>query len=37
LLAQLGDPVIAEVPIEDWGQLIGALEPHLMATATASS
>lgn len=31
LLAQLDDPVVAEVPIEDWARLIGALEPRLRA------
>lgn len=31
LLAQLDDPVVAEVPIEDWAQLIAALEPRLRA------
>jgi len=29
LLAQLDHPAIADVPIEDWTQLIGALEPRL--------
>ncbi|MCW0202490.1 MAG: glycosyltransferase family 4 protein [Rhodanobacter thiooxydans] len=31
LLAQLDHPVVADVPIEDWTQLIGALEPRLRA------
>jgi len=31
LLAQLDHPVVADVPIEDWAQLIGALEPRLRA------
>ena len=31
LLAQLDHPAVAEVPIEDWTQLIGALEPRLQA------
>lgn len=31
LLAQLDHPVIANVPIQDWAQLIGALEPRLRA------
>lgn len=33
LLAQLDHPVKADVPIEDWAQLIGALEPRLRAIA----
>ena len=31
LLAQLDHPAVADVPIEDWTQLIGALEPRLQA------
>jgi glycosyltransferase involved in cell wall biosynthesis len=31
LLAQLDRPTVADVPIEDWAQLIGALEPRLRA------
>jgi teichuronic acid biosynthesis glycosyltransferase TuaC len=31
LLAQLDHPAVADVPIEDWAQLIGTLEPRLRA------
>lgn len=33
LLAQLDHPVVADVRIEDWAALIGALEPRLRAVA----
>ena len=33
LLAQLDRPIAADVPIADWTQLIGALEPRLRAVA----
>lgn len=33
LLAQLDRPAVADVPIEDWTQLIAALEPRLQAIA----
>jgi hypothetical protein len=33
LLAQLDRPTVADVPIEDWAQLIGTLEPRLRAVA----
>lgn len=33
LLAQLEHPMVANVPIQDWVQLIGALEPSLRAAA----
>lgn len=33
LLAQLDHPVVADVPIKDWTQLIGELEPRLRAVA----
>jgi glycosyltransferase involved in cell wall biosynthesis len=31
LLLQLDRPAVADVPIDDWAQLIGRLEPHLLA------
>ena len=37
LLAQLDHPVVADVPIEDWTQLIGALEPRLRAVVDHQS
>lgn len=37
LLAQLEHPVIADVPILDWTQLIGALEPHVRALVGTES
>lgn len=37
LLAQLDRPAVADVPIEDWAQLIGALEPHLRAVVVNQS
>ena len=37
LLAQLDQPVIADVPIQDWAQLIGALEPRLCALVSDQS
>lgn len=37
LLAQLDRPVVADVPIDDWAQLIGALEPRLRALCTHPS
>lgn len=36
LLAQLDHPITAEVPIKDWTQLIGALEPRLRRLTTLS-
>jgi glycosyltransferase involved in cell wall biosynthesis len=37
LLLQLDRPVVADVPIDDWTQLIGALEPHLVALGARAS
>lgn len=37
LLAQLDHPVVADVPIKDWTQLIGELEPRLRAVASNQS
>jgi glycosyltransferase involved in cell wall biosynthesis len=37
LLLQLDRPVVADVPIDDWTQLIGALEPHLLALGARAS
>jgi glycosyltransferase involved in cell wall biosynthesis len=37
LLAQLDQPVMADVPIKDWAQLIGELEPRLRAVASRQS
>lgn len=36
LLAQLDHPVVADVPIKDWTQLIGELEPRLRAISPAT-
>ena len=37
LLAQLDQPMMADVPIDDWAQLTAALEPRLRALCTPSS
>jgi glycosyltransferase involved in cell wall biosynthesis len=37
LLAQLDHPVVADVPIEDWAQLISSLEPRLRALVNDQS
>jgi teichuronic acid biosynthesis glycosyltransferase TuaC len=37
LLAQLDRPTVVDVPIEDWTQLIGALEPRLQAVVDNQS
>lgn len=37
LLTQLDHPVVADVPIKDWTQLIGALEPRLRAVVANQS
>jgi glycosyltransferase involved in cell wall biosynthesis len=37
LLLQLDQPVVADVPIDDWAELVGRLEPRLLALGAHSA